>query len=411
MLKETLKTTNLPDVPGVYFFLNNKKKILYIGKATSLKNRVKSYFSADLREKRSPLIESMVAEAASVEFTETESVLEALILETSLIRSHKPRYNTKSKDDKSYNHLVITNEEWPRVLVVRGRDLNEKFLRTEIKYEFGPFPSASLLRSALKIVRRLFKFYDTKKSIGTERSKMEKGKIDFNRQIGLYPDSEQKTEYLKTIRHIRLLFQGKKQTIVKELETEMFRVAKKVKFEQANKIKRQIFALKHIEDIALIKNDYVLFKNTKALRIEAYDVAHLAGKHMVGVMVVVQNSETLKSEYRKFKIKSLKQANDPAALKEVLRRRFTHKNWPFPDLVVVDGNLIQKNAAAQVMFELNLSIPVVAVVKDENHKPVSLIGSTELINNYKFDLLLANAESHRFAINYYRTKARKSLLS
>ena len=179
-----LKKTKIPDTPGVYFFLGPRKKILYIGKATSLRDRVRSYFTSDIKEKRSELIEKMVAEAKSVEYTETDSVLEALILETNLIRTHKPHYNTRSKDDKSYNHLVITEEEFPRVLVVRGKDLTEKFSGNEIKYEFGPFPSGQLFREALKIVRSLFQFYDTKSPVGNEKSKFARGKVDFNRQIG-----------------------------------------------------------------------------------------------------------------------------------------------------------------------------------------------------------------------------------
>ncbi len=411
MHKDLLNKINLPDKPGVYFFLGKNRKILYIGKATSLKNRVKSYFSSDLHEKRSELISNMVQEAEVVDFTETESVLEALILETNLIRTHKPHFNTKSKDDKSYNHLVITNEEWPRVLVVRGRDLNEKFLNEEIKYEFGPFPSGALFKEALKIVRKLFRFYDTNVPIGMERTKMERGKIDFNRQIGLYPDVNQKEEYLRTIRHLRLFFEGKKQTIIKELESEMLKAAKKEQFEVALKIKKQLFALKHIEDIALLKNDFVMTKNEHDVRVEAYDIAHMAGKDMVGVMVVVQNAEVLKSEYRKFKIKTLKQANDPAALKEVLKRRFSHVEWPLPDLIVVDGNLIQKNAAKTVLDELGLTIAIAAVVKDERHKASKIMGPSTLIGKHKYDILLANAESHRFAISYYRSVSRKRALS
>jgi excinuclease ABC subunit C len=410
MQKGILTSLSLPDSPGVYFFLGKNKKILYIGKATSLKNRVRSYFTHDIHEKRSELISSMVQEAETVDFTETDSVLEALIMETNLIRSHKPHYNTKSKDDKSYNHLVITSEEWPRVLVVRGHDIHEKFLKEEIKYEFGPFPSGQLFREALKIVRKLFKFYDTNIPVGAERTKMERGKIDFNRQIGLYPHPDQKEEYLRTIRHVRLFFEGKKQTIIKELETDMLKAAKREEFEIASKIKRQIFALKHIEDIALIKNDVSVYDNGSQSRVEAYDIAHMAGKDMVGVMVVVSNQQALKSEYRKFKIKTLKQANDPAALQEVLRRRFAHEEWSLPTLIVVDGNSIQKNAAEAVLAELGLSIAVVAVVKDERHKASRIMGIDTLIIKHKFDILLANSESHRFAINYYRGLARKSLL-
>src|SRR3989344_8407708 len=121
MTSQDLQKLKLPDTPGVYFFLGKRKRILYIGKATSLRSRVRSYFAGDILKKRSALIEQMIAEAETVEWKETDSVLEALIIETNLIRTHKPRYNTVAKDDKSFNHLVITNEEFPRVLVVRGK--------------------------------------------------------------------------------------------------------------------------------------------------------------------------------------------------------------------------------------------------------------------------------------------------
>jgi excinuclease ABC subunit C len=363
-----------------------------------------------LRDKRSPLIENMVAEAASLEVTATDSVLEALILETNLIRTHKPRCNTKSKDDKSYNHLIITNETWPRVLVVRERDLSEKFLKEEIKYEFGPYPSGVLLRDALKIVRKLFRYYDTKHPVDAAKTKMERGKIDFNRQIGLYPDENHREEYLRTIHHLKLFFEGKKQTIIKELERDMMRAAKLEKFEEAARIKKQIFSLKHIEDVSLIKADRLQSTRGGALRVEAYDIAHMAGKDMVGVMVVVQNGESIKSEYRKFKIKSLKDANDPAALREVLRRRFTHEEWALPGLIVVDGNEIQINAAKSVLDELAITIPVVAVVKDDRHKAAAVLAPQALLVTHKFDILLANAEAHRFAIGYYRATARKRAL-
>ncbi|MCA9354417.1 MAG: GIY-YIG nuclease family protein [Candidatus Kaiserbacteria bacterium] len=411
MNKESLQKKKLPDTPGVYFFLGARKKILYIGKATSLRNRVRSYFTDDIKEKRSELIEKMVAEAKTVEWTETDSVLEALILETNLIRTHKPHYNTRSKDDKSYNHLVITNEEWPRVLVVRGKDLTESFTEKEIKYEFGPFPSGMLFREALKIVRRLFKFYDTKAPVGKEKTKLAKGRIDFNRQIGLYPDQQSKTEYRKTIRHIKLFFQGKKQLVIKELEKEMMQLAKAERFEKAQVIKGRIFALQHIQDIALIKDDSRVYRDEKRIRIEAYDIAHLQGTDMVGVMTVVEGGEPAKSEYRQFKIRTLDDANDPAALSEVLARRLKHPEWPFPQLIVVDGSTAQKNAAERTLKATGFHIPVVAVVKDDRHKPIRLIGQKSLLELHQQSILLANAESHRFAVNFHRARRSKKLRS
>jgi excinuclease ABC subunit C len=359
MTKEQLLRKKLPDTPGVYFFLGARKQILYIGKATSLKNRVRSYFTDDIKDKRSELIEKMVLEAKTLEHTKTDSVLEALILETNLIRTHKPVYNTRSKDDKSYNHLVITNEEFPRVLVVRGKDLTEQFSDKEIKYEFGPFTSGTLFREALKIVRKLFKFYDTKRPVGEEKGKFLRGKIDFNRQIGLYPTEENREEYNRTIRHIRLFFEGKKQQVIKELEKDMMKLAKLEKFEEAHIIKKRIFALTHIQDIALIKDDNRMYRDDKRVRIEAYDVAHMGGKDMVGVMTVIESGEVAKDEYRKFKIKTLNDANDPAALKEVLERRLNHPEWPLPQIIVVDGSTAQKNAAEAVLRATGHVIPVV----------------------------------------------------
>lgn len=404
MMKEDLAKVELPDAPGVYFFLGPRKRILYIGKATSLKNRVRSYFAGDLREKRSELIEQMVGEAKTVEWTETDSVLEALILETNLIRTHKPPYNTRSKDDKSYNHLIITNEEFPRVLVVRGKDLTEQFHERDIKYHFGPFPSGQLFREALKIVRRLFKFYDTKQPIGTEKSRVTKGKIDFNRQIGLYPDQQSKAEYQKTIRHIRLFFEGKKHQLIAELEKEMMELAKAERFEEAAIVKKRIFALQHIQDIALIKDDSRVYRDDRRVRIEAYDIAHLQGNSMVGVMTVVESGIATPQEYRKFKIQSVTQANDTAALKEVLDRRLAHPEWPYPQVIVVDGGTAQKNAAELILRKHAMVIPVVAVVKDEKHKPQRLIGQQSLLGQHQTSILLANAESHRFAIQYHRHK-------
>jgi len=410
MQKSDLQKKKLPDAPGVYFFLGTKKKILYIGKATSLRSRVRSYFVNDIKEKRSELIEKMVAEAKTVEWTETDSVLEALILETNLIRTHKPLYNSRSKDDKSYNHLVITDEEFPRVLVVRGKDLTEKFAEGDIKYHFGPFTSGSLFREALKIVRKLFKFYDTKTPVGKETSRLDKGKIDFNRQIGLYPDVQSKAEYARTLRHIKLFFQGKKHQIIKELEKDMMQLAKEEKFEAAQVIKNRIFALQHIQDIALIKADSKIYRDDKRIRIEAYDIAHMGGKDMVGVMTVLESNEPAKSEYRKFKIISLDDANDPAALKEVLQRRLKHPEWPLPQLIVVDGSTAQKNAIELTLRQHGMLIPVVGVVKDDKHKPIRLIGQKKIIDDHKQAILLANAESHRFAIAYHRDKKRKRAL-
>jgi excinuclease ABC subunit C len=407
-----LQKKKLPNNPGVYYFLGKQKEILYIGKATSLRSRVRSYFDGDIHEKRSALIANMVKEAKSIAWTETPSVLEALILEVNLIRTHKPRCNTISKDDKSFNHLVITNEEFPRVLVIRGKDLEmSKGDPCSLKYQyvFGPFPNGTLFKEALNLIRKLFKFYDAKAPTKDTRSKLAKGTLDFNRQIGLYPSTESKAEYARTIKHIRLFFEGKKETIIKDLEKEMMRAAKREEFEGANVLKKRIFALQHIQDISLMKDEFRTHKDAKGIRIEAYDVAHMGGKDMVGVMTVVVGRETAPGEYRKFIIRDCEGSNDPKALREVLTRRFNHPEWQFPDLIVVDGSTAQKNAAERVLKQFDLLVPIVGVVKDEKHRPKRIIGPAKLISEHEKSIILANGESHRFAITFHRAKRKLKL--
>ncbi len=402
----------LPDTPGVYFF-RSKNKILYIGKATSLRNRVRSYFGKDILEKRGPLIEKMMQEKLEIKFQQTDSVLEALLLEAELIKKHLPPYNTKGKDQKSWNYVVITDEDFPRVLITRGREITPLAplnLSGEPKEKFGPFTSSSELREALKIVRKIFPFRD--KCVPNT-------KPCFNYQLGLCPGvcvgAVSKQEYARTINHIKLFFQGKKGALVKKMEKEMKLLAKERKFEEAAKVKDQLFALQHINDIALIKNKFnITDAPPTGGRIEAYDVAHISGTSMVGVMTVVEDKEPKKTDYRMFKIRGQRGPDDTKALKEVLERRLRHPEWRFPSLIVVDGGVAQLNVAEQVLANLKLKIPVVAVTKDNRHKAKEIQSTRdelrETIAKYKREILLANSESHRFALNFHKKRRSKAFL-
>ena len=395
------KAKRMPDSPGVYFFLGKNKKVLYIGKATSLRDRVRSYFAADLHEVRSPLVANMVAQAVSLDWRQTDSVLEALLLEASLVKTYKPKANTDLKDDKSFNYVVVTDEEYPRVLVIRGKNLNEA---PKSKKVFGPFPHGTQLKDAMKLIRKIFPYRDT--------CKLDLGRRCFSAQIGLCPGvcsgDVSKQDYRRNIRHIVLLFEGKKTQLVKALNKEMRAAAAAEDFELAKEIQRQMYALQHIQDVSLIKSEYRNLKSeTLHYRIEAYDIAHMRGSAAVGVMTVVEGGAAEKSQYRKFKIKSAKAGDDPGALKEVLSRRLGHDEWPLPRMIVVDGSTAQINAAQRILAEYGMAIPVVGVVKDEKHRPRNIIGDRELIKNKERDILLANAEAHRFAIGYHRKTSRK----
>jgi excinuclease ABC subunit C len=411
-LKENIK--KLPKKPGVYFFIGKGGKILYVGKATSLRDRVRSYFTGDIEDTRSKLIQEMVEKTKSVEYKVTDSVLEALILEAYEIRTHKPRYNTIGLDDKSFNYLVITNEKWPRLLTVREYDLDKKFTKKDIKYIFGPFPKGALFKEALRLIRKIFPYYDTKNPVEEMLSGRGRKKIEFNQQIGLYPGSETtEKDYKKTIQHIKLLFEGKKKKLLRELEKEMKGLAGAEKFEIASQIKKQIFALSHIQDVSLIGEDFkkrTMKTNTKSLRIESYDIAHIGGEAMVGVMVVLEEGEIKKNEYRKFKIKTVNGPNDTAALAEVLTRRLSHGEWQLPRMIVVDGGKAQTNVMERVLKNSGIEIPVLGVVKDDKHRPKEIIGSKELKIKFEKEILLANSEAHRFAINYHRQVKRKEQL-
>jgi excinuclease ABC subunit C len=405
---------DLPDLPGVYFFHgpSPKKEILYIGRATSLKDRVRSYFSNDLISTRGPLLVDMVTSAETIEFTVTDSVLEAVILEANQIKKYQPRYNTKEKDDKSFYYVLITEEDFPLVTLIRGKDLDEHYPKDKIKYVFGPYPNGGVLREGLKIIRKIFPFR-------TEKCKPGQGKPCFDRQIGLCPgcctNEISIKDYSRNIQHIRFFFEGKKQKILDGLNRDMMNFAKYEQFEEANQIKRVAFALTHIQDLSILKAEHDSQTSTndaitqeKALfRIESYDIAHTGGKNAIGVMTVSEGNELKKADYRQFKIKIAKGGDDPAALSEVLRRRLAHPEWTYPNLIVIDGGDIQKNAAEAVLKELQFDIAVVSVKKDERHVAEEILGDKEIIAERKKLILLLNSESHRFALKHHR-KSRSS---
>lgn len=417
MKSQDLAKLKLPQTPGVYFWKKGDT-ILYIGKATRLHDRVRSYFASDLIDTRGPNILDMVTQSTTVEYEETPSVLEALILEANLIKKNQPKYNTKEKDDKSFFKVIISDELWPRVMAVRSRDLQVMELTGRIsrlkfdgaiKYSFGPFPHGGSLRDALKIIRKIFPFRDFRADmLENER---------FYKQLGLSPDTSDtkaRKEYLKNIKNIKLFFEGKKNTILKELKQEMALHAKNLEFELAEVAKRKIFALGHISDVALIRDETSDDRAVSGFgfRMEAYDVAHISGSQMVGVMTVVTDGRVDKSQYRKFIIRRgiSGDVHDIASLEEILMRRLRHSTWPLPNVIIVDGGMPHYTVATRILKEQGLTIDVIAVVKDERHHPKELIGEQGLIMKYKKDILLANNESHRFAITFHKDRRAKEFL-
>ncbi len=430
MQRTDLAQFELPDLPGVYLFTQGKgrgKKVLYVGKATSLRDRVRSYFDDDLIATRGPRIVDMVTKADGLMHETTPTVLEALVREAALIRHYHPPANAEGKDDKSFLYAVITDEEVPRVLPIRGKDIDFEAKYAEgMKFTdaYGPFPSGYQLREGLRLIRRIFPFFDTPKPIGT-KSKHQQARVEFNQQIGQYPRGISEKEYKRNIRNVSLFLSGRVKTLRQTLTREMAQAAKSQRFEDASTIRNQLFSLDHIQDVSLIREDRE--KYTEGPRIEAYDTAHISGTNAIGVMTVVQNGQPQKQEYRTFKIQGTKQKgsgtkvgkekidrvtkrmnDDIASLKEILSRRMGHPEWEMPRAIVIDGGKTHKKAAETTLAELGIGIPVVAVVKDDRHRPREVIGALRA-GITDADAVLANSEAHRFSLSRHRNARKKQI--
>ena len=395
------------------YLFKQGRTILYIGKATNLRELVSSYFDDDLIATRGPRVVDMVTKADRVIYEPTPTVLEALVREAALIKKYHPSANTEGKDDRTFLYVVITEEEIPRVLVVRGKDLDFKAKRIsggqKIKASYGPFPSGSQLREGLRLIRRIFPFFDTPKPIGT-RSKHQAAKIEFNTQIKQYPRIFSVKEYGRTIRRIMLFLSGRGKELRTMLEKEMRQAAKEERFEDASEARRELFALDHIQDVSLIKDESFEDAREKrgSARIEAYDTAHLSGTNAIGVMTVVDAGTPVKSAYRIFHIRGMQKNDDIASLKEILSRRLGHPEWRLPQAIVIDGGTAQKKAAEGVLAAAGIHIPVVAVVKDERHRPREVIGA-QRAGITEADAVLANSEAHRFSLSRHRRARSQNL--
>jgi excinuclease ABC subunit C len=378
-LKNKLKT--IPKKPGVYFWLDKTGQVLYVGRATRLKDRLSQYFQKNI----DPRIAEMVAQATNIKYEVTETLLEAIILEAKNIKKYWPKYNIVDRDDRSFIYVVIPKTAYAKPLIVRGTDL-KKFPASRAKV-FGPYQSFHLLQTALRLIRRIFPY-----STCTPNS----GRACFDYQIGLCPGAcigaISAADYQKNINNIILLLSGEKK-----------RLTKKLMKENPDKIK----ALKHLQDVSLLTREENLGE-TKINRIEGYDISHLTGKESYGSMVVFSGGEADRREYRLFKIKEAPAGDDERALAEVLLRRFNHPEWPLPDLIMIDGGSPQISFLSRTLATHNIQATLVGISKFGGDKLVFMATARkplrDLANNIKPTLLKVREEAHRFA-NYGRKRS------
>lgn len=407
----------LPPRPGVYFMKDAHGRLLYIGKATSLRTRVTSYFTrpADAR------IAKMVSKIGRIDHEETPTAIEALILEAKYIKRHQPPYNVMEKDDKSFVHLAFTREEYPRPVLIRGHELVRMPKRRFLKV-FGPFRSATSVRAALDALRKAFPWTTCRP--GRKRP-------CFYRHLKMCPGvctgDVTPEGYRRIIDRLIGFFEGKRNVVVKEMQGAMKAAAKAHRFEDAADIRDRLYALEHVRDIAVLKKEDTAFDQIVDIygRIEGYDISDIGGQDAVGSMVVFKDGEPRKSSYRKFAIKTVKGANDTAMLEEVLRRRFARsispekgrRKWPLPDLIMVDGGKGQLNVARRVLDEYGLKIPLVGIAKGYDRKQDELVYDksdhelSRLVLAFKPLLQKVRDEAHRSAVSFHRQRRKRRFLA
>jgi len=432
-----IKNLNLPIAPGSYQFYNATGKIVYIGKAANLASRVLSYWqkSASLTSAKYSMLKRIVR----IKWIETESEIEALLLEANLVKKYQPDYNVLLRDDKRFAYIKISlDDEIPGVFITRIIDKSGKY--------FGPFTSALAVRETLRALRKIFPYC-------LERKIKERPCFYYQlgRCLGICAGKISREDYVRqVIRPLVMFLEGKKGRIIKNYELRirnLEKVNKKLDSEGATylenqkeigELKYQLANMKQVLEGAKVigvadkyANDVVELAKILGLpkipeRIEGYDIANIFGKEAAGSMVVFSGGESNKNEYRKFKIKiGQGQANDIGMLKEVLERRFKHTspqpspykgeggNWPLPDLIVIDGGKAQLNAAVRILKKRRLEIPLVAISKGlglrssvapdklffpGETKPLELPLASPALHLIK----RVRDEAHRFAIGYHR---------
>lgn len=401
------KIASFPDAPGVYLMKDKDGGIIYIGKANSLRRRVSSYLAGDLSAKNM----RMMAVAADIEYQLCPTESMALFLEASLIRRHKPKYNVSLRDDKSFPLVKITNEKFPAVYITRKRqDDGARY--------FGPYLNAGLLRNALKIIRKIFPYRSCKVL-------PKKACIYYRIKLSPAPCAGKisRQKYAQTIKRVSLILEGKTDRLTGELKREMSRKAKERKFEEAADLRDKLIALSSFspqfytpqEGLSQIK-DIAGLKHSPR-RIEAFDVSDILGRHATASMVSFHNGLCDKDNYRRFRIKTLEEANDYKMLAEALYRRYQRlkqEQLPLPDLILVDGGKGQLRAGREALASLDLDIPIISIAKreEEIYIPDSLRPIRLKSNSPGLRLIQRiRDEAHRFALKYHHILRRKKFLN
>ncbi|MCH7604560.1 GIY-YIG nuclease family protein [Patescibacteria group bacterium] len=408
------KIQKVPKTAGVYA-LKFGKTILYIGKASNLKERIKNHF-----QKSSYRDNLYIDQVSHIGYIETESDIDALLLESELIKKQQPKYNVMWRDDKKYFYIaidlkgcVVGKEKFTRVFIThQPRKLSK------VTY-IGPFVNGKAVKHVLRLLRRAFPYYTAKKH-GSLRCSW----CHIDRCPGPDPNLEQ---YKKNIQNLKEIFRGKKTSVLRRLKKDMGSAAKKEDFEAAGSLRDQVFAfervLSHasvlsvegrpIHQAAQIELKKILNIRKSIKRIEAYDISNIQGKQATGSMVVFLDGKPTNSEYRKFKIHIAGKPDDFAMMQELITRRLNHPEWKYPQLMIIDGGKGQLSSALKALKKSKANIAVAAIAKRNNElflpgklHPLLLKNLPQNVSNL---ILHIRDEAHRFAISYHRLLRKKNI--
>ncbi len=439
------KLSELPARPGVYFHKNREGEIIYVGKAAVLKNRVRQYFQ---KSHKDPKTEALVKEIADTDWVVVDTEMDALFLESEMIKRYMPKWNILLRDDKTVSYVRIDmKSEVPYVSFTRT-PMDDKATYV------GPFYGKVSVAKALRILRRIFPYY----------TKPYTGRKSLDTDLGLTPGIEigksTAQDYKRNLRKLIQYLDGGREKLLRDLEKTMEKEAAAGNYELAAEARDQLFGLRELKKkIVFSDKEFLDISSDQALkelqellnlpkpprRIEGYDISHQSGENTVGSMVVFINGASARDEYRKFKVRTSKN-DDLKSMREVISRRLKHKEWEYPDLIILDGGSTQVNAVLPLVEPFG--IPVIGRDKSGDHSrnaKVRLVipkhpkrglsevatenegaspvktgasdpsrdwGVLELLSSSHIARLIAriDEEAHRFAIAYHSLLKRKSML-
>lgn len=423
------KVRTFPSTPGVYLMKDARGRVIYVGKAINLRNRAGSYFSKQAAEDRRTA--DLIPEICDIDFLPTDSEVDALLLESRLIKDIQPRFNSDLKDDKTFPYLQITTREaFPRV------EFTRKPKSRGVKL-FGPFTSARKLRGAIAVLQKIFRFRNCTLDIDPDEEKWRWFRPCLLASLGqcTAPCNLRitKEEYRRDIKRLIMFLEGKKERLIKVMNAEMVAASKELKFEKAARLRDQVKALLTLQergDLAshaqpeafyvdpkkgLLGLKKVFGMSSLPRRIEGVDIAHLQGGETVASLVQFIDGVPFKQGYKRFKIRTVDGVDDFASMREVVSRRFRRldqEGESYPDLLLIDGGKGQLSAAMDALKSIGVTPPLtISLAKREEE--IFLPGESEprVLSKHSYALRLLQSvrdESHRFAQQYHHLLRKKS---